>query len=291
MMRAPNSAIPMMHEAGFVPESVAALDARARRFTTVHEDKHVVWRVWGEGPALLLLHGGHGSWMHWLRNVDGLAGRFRAIVPDMPSYGDSDALARDATLADYARALASGLRDVAGDEAVTLCGFSFGGVVAGELARQIPEAFSRVVFVGTGGLALTRPPMDEMVRWREREGAALFAAHRRNLEILMIADPARIDDTATWIQARNAARTRGLSRPISLGPALARNLPYLAMPLAFIWGEADATAKGYLAERRAFLGELVPSAPVIVVPGAGHWLQYEDPEGFDAAFDAAIRAG
>jgi pimeloyl-ACP methyl ester carboxylesterase len=34
----------------------------------------VVWRSWGSGPPLLLLHGLHGSWMHWVRNVAAFEG-------------------------------------------------------------------------------------------------------------------------------------------------------------------------------------------------------------------------
>ena len=26
--------------------------------------------MWGEGRPLVLLHGGTGSWMHWVRNVE-----------------------------------------------------------------------------------------------------------------------------------------------------------------------------------------------------------------------------
>lgn len=243
----------------------------------------MVWREWGQGKPLVLLHGGHGSWMHWLRNVHTLSQRFRVIVPDMPSYGDSDALDRDAGIEDYARHVASGIEQILRQEPAILCGFSFGGVVAGHVAGILEGAIGRVVFVGSGGLALTRPPMEEMVRWRGVPQPDYGRAHRRNLEILMIADPAKVDDTAIWIQSRNAERTRGLSRPISLTGSLAKQLPRLSQPLAFIWGEKDATARGYLEERRGFLQDTVPKAGFTIVPGAGHWLQYEDPEGFERA--------
>ena len=51
----------------------------------------VVWRSWGEGPPLVLLHGASGSWTHWIRNILPLAARFRVLVPDMPGFGDSEA--------------------------------------------------------------------------------------------------------------------------------------------------------------------------------------------------------
>ena len=45
--------------------------------------------------------------------------------------------------------------------------------------------------------------------------------------------------------------------------------------LAGIWGEHDATAAPYLAERREKLRAFQPDATFDVIPGAGHWVQYE----------------
>ena len=43
------------------------VESRARRFETPCGDGHIVWRQWGEGRPVLMLHGGSGSWLHWLR--------------------------------------------------------------------------------------------------------------------------------------------------------------------------------------------------------------------------------
>jgi pimeloyl-ACP methyl ester carboxylesterase len=51
---------------------------------------HMVWHVWGEGRPLLLLHGGSGSWTHWVRNIDSLvAAGYQVVAPDLPGFGDS----------------------------------------------------------------------------------------------------------------------------------------------------------------------------------------------------------
>ena len=42
----------------------------------------------GQGPDVVLFHGGMGSWKHWVRNVDALAARFTVHALDHPSYGD-----------------------------------------------------------------------------------------------------------------------------------------------------------------------------------------------------------
>src|SRR3546814_12050761 len=72
------------------------------------------WRLWGpdvpSGNApLLLLHGSHGGWMHWLRNIQALARERCVIVPDMPGFGESDAPRDVHSREDHARAMVEGL--------------------------------------------------------------------------------------------------------------------------------------------------------------------------------------
>jgi pimeloyl-ACP methyl ester carboxylesterase len=60
----------------------------------VHEGVRVRWRRFGTDttqPPLVLLHGGHGSWMHWLRNAEALSAGRTLWLPDMPGFNDSDA--------------------------------------------------------------------------------------------------------------------------------------------------------------------------------------------------------
>src|SRR3546814_13345992 len=90
------------------------------------------WRVWGDGPPLVLLHGDFGAWTHWLRNVSRLAAYFRVIVPDMPGYGDSDPPPEPWTPESLARILAAGLVEIVPPpQRFDLAGFSFGGIIAG----------------------------------------------------------------------------------------------------------------------------------------------------------------
>ncbi len=71
----------------------------------------MVWRSWGAGPPLVLLHGASGSWTHWIRNVLPLAARFRVLAPDMPGFGDSDAPPEPHTADGLADLVVAGLDD------------------------------------------------------------------------------------------------------------------------------------------------------------------------------------
>src|SRR5512134_1051494 len=112
----------------------------------------VGYRMAGEGPAIVLIHGMAGSSRAW-RDVMGLlARRYTVIAPDLPGHGKSAKPLGDYSLGAYA----SGLRDLVvgalGIERATLVGQSLGGGVAMQLAYQHPERCERLVLVGSGGL-------------------------------------------------------------------------------------------------------------------------------------------
>ena len=68
---------------------VATVEASARVYRTPSGEGEMVWRAWGDGAPLLLLHGGSGSWTHWIRTIPTLARTYQLWVPDLPGLGDS----------------------------------------------------------------------------------------------------------------------------------------------------------------------------------------------------------
>lgn len=67
--------------------AVGALNRAARKVETPCGDGPMVWRVWGAGEPLVLLHGGTGSWTHWIRSIPRLSGHYQLWVPDLPGLG------------------------------------------------------------------------------------------------------------------------------------------------------------------------------------------------------------
>ncbi|WP_426959550.1 alpha/beta fold hydrolase [Muricoccus radiodurans] len=269
-------------------ETPAAIEARfaglARRVETPCGDGVLVWRIWGEGPPLVLLHGGYGSWNHWIRNVLPLSRRRQVLAPDLPGMGES-ATPPDPEDADAMAAIVvEGLRRLLPKgAAVDLAGFSFGGVLGGRVALQLGPALRRFVMVGPNGLGLPLAPLAPMGSWRRLEDrAARMAVHRRTLEVMMFADPGRIDPLALHLQEFNAESGRVRSPEISKTDILRRSLPGLRGRLAAIWGGEDNVARGAIASRREVIHAADPGAPFHVIPGAGHWVSYEAAEAFNA---------
>jgi 2-hydroxy-6-oxonona-2,4-dienedioate hydrolase len=265
--------------------AVAALEAQARLVRTPFEGGEMEWRIWGRGDPLILIHGGHGSWMHWARNILPLAERFQVIVPDLPGYGGSDTPPAEVNADHLSAIVAAGLEQLLDDsKAVAFAGFSFGGVMAGHIAARMAPRVRRLILLGAGGLALPRPAPPRLVKWQTAESdAECRAAHRANLEAVMIADIGKVDDLAIHIQGENTRRARLRSRSISLTDALRRKLDDIRLPLAGIWGELDPMTGPYVETRRQLLTRLDPSCPFIVIKGAGHWVQYEAPDKVNAA--------
>ncbi len=262
---------------------VAGVAAEAERRETPCGDGTMVWRLWGSGPPLVLLHGGYGSWTHWIRNVLPLSRRFRVAAPDLPGLGESATPPEPWTAEGLAAIVAEGIaRVVPAGEPLHLAGFSFGGVIGGNVAAQLKERVRGFTVVGSNGLGLQRSPTPLRRVPPDADEEAEFATHRYNLNQLMIADPGKIDELALYLQKTNHARARMRSRRFSRSDALVRALPHISARLDGIWGERDATAYPHLDERAAILRRVQPNARFAVVSGAGHWVQYEAAERFNA---------
>jgi pimeloyl-ACP methyl ester carboxylesterase len=264
-------------------ELVAALDRASMRRTTPNSVGDIVWRVWGQGYPLVLLHGGTGSWMHWVRNIEPLAREFMVVVPDLPGSGESASPEQPISAERIAGSIASGLDSIIGPKTgFAIAGFSMGGLIAGFVVKACGARAQSVVLVGATATGAPRGDMEPLKSWRRLPTEAeQREVHRRNLGILMIHDPDRIDELALYIQARNAGQSRVRGKHVSHTGTLAQCLPGMLGRLAGIWGEFDATAVPFLAERRQKLEEFRPGASFDIFPGVGHWVQYEAHEEFN----------
>lgn len=121
-----------------------------RRTTTIHGHE-VTYRMGGEGPVVLLIHGMAGSSSTWVPALEHLAPHVTYIAPDLPGHGRSAKPRSDYSLGAHA----SFLRDLLvtlGHERATIVGQSLGGGVAMQFAYQFPQRVERLALVGAGGL-------------------------------------------------------------------------------------------------------------------------------------------
>lgn len=120
------------------------------REVDVHGHK-MSYRIAGDGPVILLVHGIAGTSEAWTDVMERLAGRYTLIAPDLPGHGNSDKPPGDYSLG----SLASMLRDLMvtlGYDHATMVGHSLGGGVVMQFVYQFPQRCERLVLVSSGGL-------------------------------------------------------------------------------------------------------------------------------------------
>ncbi len=272
-------------------DMVARVERLCRRIETPCGDGSMVWRVWGSGKPLVLLHGGYGSWTHWLKNVVPLAETYRVIVPDMPGLGDSATPPKPHTAEALAAIIAQGL-DAVAPEPIAMAGFSFGSALGGHVAAQMGKRIECFLMIGAAGLGQPRPPLANLQRVEPGMTAQqILAAQRANLATLMFGDAGNIDDLAVYLQNTNTRRARIDSRPIAFTDTLIHTLPRATARLGAIWGEKDSTCVPYIEQKFSVLRSIQAGAYCDVVVGAGHWAQWEQQTAFEAKLRNFIGSG
>ncbi len=237
---------------------------------------HIVWRRFGSGPDLVLLHGGHGSWLHWLRNIESLATRRTLWLPDMPGFGDSDAVSEEGSDGERLQRLVDVLIESMKQartclQPVDVAAFSFGALVAAHVAsRGLVRRLALLGPVGHGGRKPLRAPLT--AGWNRKEQAEREAALRHNLTTLML-DPLNLDDLAVEVYERQCNAARFKVKTLVRTAALLEMMSGFTGPLFLLWGEHDVT--GVAAEVGPALQSQRANTTWHVIPHSGHWVQYE----------------
>ena len=229
----------------------------------------------GEGRPLLFLHAGEGLAPDrpWL---DMLAAKFRVIAPSHPGFGGSALPDWVGSVDDLAYlyldlAAALDLQDA------ILVGACFGGWIAAEMAVRDTHRFARLVLVDPVGIKVSGVT--------ERDIADMHAMTRTEFMRRACADPKRgAVDTTTLPETELAAIARGREsllvfgwKPYMHNPRLKHWLHRIDLPTLLLWGEQDAIVTPSYGQRWQ---ELVPGSKIDIIPDAGHYPHWEQPDAF-----------
>ena len=246
----------------------------------------------GQGPPVVLLHGGMGDCHSWTAQVDAWSAHFRVMAysrrqhsPNRPPpQGDIDALDADVQdLHAFVRLLRTG--------AAHLVATSYGALVALRFALDHPDAVLSLV--------LAEPPLH---RWacRTPAGASLHAAFMADvwqaaakafdrgdaqLALRLLTDGISgrpvFDSLAPRRHAaalRNAGAMKALIRAPDPFPDLDRaRVARLAMPTLLVRGEFASPLHALVLEE---IAAVMRDASRALIAGAGHGSPHENPEGF-----------
>lgn len=124
----------------------------------------------GTGPRIILLFGGPGYganlMLHWL---DSLGNNFECILFDQRGTGLSSNVKVDSTTINLERACKDleNLRNHLGEKKLTLCGYSWGGMLAFAYTSRYPGNVKNLVPVATGPIDTTNIKPFQNNIWRD----------------------------------------------------------------------------------------------------------------------------
>ncbi len=263
-------------------QEIDAAILKAQRLEVQTASGMQVWHVWNAsaGKPLVLLHGGSGSWNHWVRNVLPLSQSRAVWALDTPGLGDSELPIGAEDADDLSVPLAQGLIALFNEVAVDIVGFSFGGLMAGFLAAQQSSLIKRMVLVGVPGLGLSNN-IPNMRGFRVgMTSEERMAIHRNNLLAIMVHDENHISSDLLAMQDHNVLRDRLRRRRIARSDVLLSLQNQWKCEVHGIWGEKDALYEGSL----HLLPELLSGCQLMnfdIIEGTGHWVQFEAADAFN----------
>jgi 2-hydroxy-6-oxonona-2,4-dienedioate hydrolase len=268
------------------------LDQLAVKHLIPYNDANMVWRCWGRGAPVVLLHGGSGSWKHWARNIAAIVNDGRQVwVPDMPGFGESAVPMKGQDADALPEPLAWAFQQLLPDQAYDLVAFSFGSMVAAEMVLRSPSKVKRLVLMGSPALGINAMRPFKLNPWDHLpEGLPREAIHRHNLAVLMFWNPDRIDDLAVSIHSQNLSVDKMKRRRLAYSEYLLFRMKSLHCPVFGIWGSEDVLCRGNHDAVRQALAQAPEFRSLTFVADAGHWVQYEKADACNETLLNALNA-
>jgi 2-hydroxy-6-oxonona-2,4-dienedioate hydrolase len=265
-----------------LPRLAAALEAAARVERTRCGAGTMSWRRWGSGRPLVLLHGGAGSWNHWIRNVGTLMRTREVWACDLPSLGESADAPEPGGLEGIVAATCDALDALLpGPRAFDVAGFSFGSLVGTCVAARRPGRVRRLVLAGAASLGLPDPGIPLRGWKRAADASERLEVHGHNFRALMVAATAD-DPDGVALHAGNVERARFFGGPVAARPIVRDAIGAIDVERVFAtYGALDPVVCRDPETARAVLQGARPDLAFATVAGAGHWVPYEAPGAYE----------
>ena len=256
------------------------------------------YRVAGEGPPLVLLHGDGVSSVDWSWVLPAFSRNHRVYVPDLLGSGMSDKPRGVDYSAAWMTGVVSAFLDSVGVGRTAMVGSSIGGQTALRLALSEPARVSALVLANSTGLGRAvnpslpvglLPGVGELsIQWAKTPPGALQRALTRAATLFAlpwraprewVADQVRLARTPGFIEAALAAPRTQVGR-LGQREILLDRLPSVKAPTLVVWGDRDRIVPVVQAEEAAArLGDREPT----IFAGYGHLPHIECPDRFAEA--------
>ena len=246
----------------------------------------------GGGQPVVLIHGAGGGCANWYRLIGPIAARYRVLAPDLPGFGESDAVAPHPPLGAQAAARLGTWLDATASPPWILVGTSFGGLAALRLAQARPADVRAVVLVDVVGVGTSLPLLVRLAAMRRLRGVLLRPSRRGTALLFRLLltsnrDGIAPDHEQALIDYLHAADMAGGAAQLEATLAhfaswqgqrevlTAAELATLPMPVLVAWGERDRFVP--VSDARSAASAL-PRAELRILEDAGHSPNWEAAE-------------
>lgn len=250
------------------------------------------YRIYGNGPPLIILHGLYGSSDNWVTIARTLSDSFTVILPDQRNHGGSP----HSEIHDY-NSMRDDLFELVSDLSIKkffLAGHSMGGKTAISFALKWPEMLNGLLIADVSPFTTESTQNSihtqhsqilnavlslDLHKIRNRKDAELMLSVKIPSEKergLILKNLERTsENTFGWkINAKSLSKNlekimEGVERPLDY------NKQITGFPIIFLKG-GDSE---YIPENDyKDILKVFPAAEIIEIPGAGHWIQADKPE-------------
>jgi non-heme chloroperoxidase len=232
------------------------------------------------GVPVLLLHGLSDSWRSYERVLPHLPSSIRAFALTLRGHGDSGKPDTGYTPADIASDVAA-FMDSLGLDAAVVAGHSLGSVVAQRFAIDHPERTLGLVLIGAFAVPRDNAGVREIQAIVETLTDPIAPSFVREFQGSTLAQPVPPAFFETVVQ-------ESLKVPAHVWTAAVEGLvsdessaqfSTIEAPTLIIWGDRDEVC---LRSDQEALRAAITDSRLVVYPGAGHGVHWEEPERFAA---------
>jgi len=243
-------------------------------------DAEIVYRVMGDGPAVVLLHPFPANHEFWLPVAQELSTRYRVVLPDLRGHGDSGVGEGPATMEKLATDIAR-VMDDAEIVRAPLIGVSIGGYALFEFWRRYRGRVAAL------GLCNTKATADSAEARTARLQAADDALERGTEPFFqsMIprllgkttreTRPDLVDGALRMMRKMSPEDVAQVQRGMAERPDSVETLKTINVPTLLVTGEEDILTGVNDAE---LMRRHISGSPLRVIPKAGHYSPWEQPE-------------